>query len=1477
MLKRIIFAFSAAALLCAQQTAMPSRAIEALIGKARALEARGRADLAAQTWQQLLTIDPDQQDAIAGLARTARMQGKNAEADAYLGRLRTANPANPDIKQIESIGTAPKKNADLEEASRLSASGQYDKAVAAYRKGMGGSVPPPELIIPYYETLAATKEGWDQATAALQELIRKTPASQDYKLLLGRLYTYRPPTRMKGVALLEQLSGPLAQPARVAWHQALVWENGSARSAESMRSYLSRYPDTELEALVKRQPANAVQAVAGGDDVRRGYLALNNDDVPGALGLFEQALAKNPKHSGALTGIGFVRMKQQDFPAALKSFEAAAAAGPETRVLRDAMKEARFWTAMQQGASALKASRPEEAVECFRKAITEHPDHSEAMEGYAGALMQHGDYSTALPYLERLVKADAKRVRAWKDLIVAKQYTSGAQAALDTIGSIPPAVVSKLSGDLEYLAVLTGIEQRAGRMADARQTFARASALAEKTRTALPPYLEMQLGGLYVNFGDAKYAVKHYRAAIQSVPANLDAWEGFLLASNRAKVSGAALKTLEGLPVSVHEAAQARPGFLRAVAALEASVGSLTSAEKLLNRAQVIETADGRDPSFYTQLQLAQLWLEQGKGQQAAAKFSELSASYPENEEVWKGLVLGLQKSGSYDQALEAVRRIPTAVASVLENDVDYVSAVAGLYKDTNSTEDAARFLREATSRFASQGRTVPPALTIQLAWVLVDKPGSERDLFVLLRNARTRTDYSTEQRKVLNDIWTAWLTRSANSSIVAGDTRHAISILEAGVRMLPAELRLQRALASALLTAGDPKRSTAIYQAAGFREAAATDYVAAVGAAMGAEETRLAQNWMKEGLTQFPRDTELLSLAGKQAAAKGDFRKAEGFWRLALQEVDSQNQEKLAKSLRSGPEGIPDLKLTDLADQAGAVLLSRASSPSVAPAETTQPLSYRLPWAVEPSSGMQQIAAVRPGDAVQQAVDSSRVTDALLADIVAASGSSEKPGSPVVAVANRTTVRKPLAIATKDSLETLIAAVQKPESRADLRRSLEVEKSTLPAPAAPTPGPSAAITEPGSQRIEDLLPSSAPRTTTLAALLEPNAMSVAPADDRDKIMERIKAVENRNTPYVSLGGNVVNRGGQAGFERMMLQESTVESSTVLHGNLRATVVAKSVFADATGPDGQSLYRFGMLPQGDTFSAPGMNGLGAEVQLSGNDFGLRFGTTPRGFLVHNITGGFRYRPGGGPITLMFDRDSVKDTILSYGGAQDPISGRVWGGVMANSGNATGNFGNEKSGAYFNLGFQYLTGQSVETNTRVDGTAGTYWRLAHTSVGSLNAGVNLFAMHYAKNLRYFTTGQGGYFSPQRFYLFNVPVTWTGKSKRFEYVVSSSVGSQSFTEDASPYFPLDPLVQGKNGPYYPKLSSSGINYNFDFRVAYQVAENWFLVGFLNVNNARFYSQQSSGISIRYSFGARPLGTDLALPGIPDWRGRQPFGLQ
>ena len=114
---------------------------------------------------------------------------------------------------------------------------------------------------------------------------------------------------------------------------------------------------------------------------------------------------------------------------------------------------------------------------------------------------------------------------------------------------------------------------------------------------------------------------------------------------------------------------------------------------------------------------------------------------------------------------------------------------------------------------------------------------------------------------------------------------QEAIAILEAGVRMMPSDPRLRRSLAGAFLSNADPKRSFAIYKATGLKGATASEYLSAVGAGIAAHEARMADAWLKEGLLKYPGDTELLCLAGKQAAARNDFKKAEAFWRVALRD----------------------------------------------------------------------------------------------------------------------------------------------------------------------------------------------------------------------------------------------------------------------------------------------------------------------------------------------------------------------------------------------------------------------------------------------------------------------------------------------------------------------------------------------------------------------------------------------------------------
>ena len=97
---------------------------------------------------------------------------------------------------------------------------------------------------------------------------------------------------MKGIALLETLSGAHARSGQQAWKQALVWEAGSARSAESLGRYLTRYPDAELQASSKKARA-ATEDLVTGEDLRQAYKALKAEDLATA----ESSLAQRSKRT----------------------------------------------------------------------------------------------------------------------------------------------------------------------------------------------------------------------------------------------------------------------------------------------------------------------------------------------------------------------------------------------------------------------------------------------------------------------------------------------------------------------------------------------------------------------------------------------------------------------------------------------------------------------------------------------------------------------------------------------------------------------------------------------------------------------------------------------------------------------------------------------------------------------------------------------------------------------------------------------------------------------------------------------------------------------------------------------------------------------------------------------------------------------------------------------------------------------------
>ena len=415
----------------------------------------------------------------------------------------------------------------------------------------------------------------------------------------------------------------------------------------------------------------------------------------------------------------------------------------------------------------------------------------------------------------------------------------------------------------------------------------------------------------------------------------------------------------------------------------------------------------------------------------------------------------------------------------------------------------------------------------------------------------------------------------------------------------------------------------------------------------------------------------------------------------------------------------------------------------------------------------------------------------------------------------------------------------------------------------------------------------------------------------REDAEQQLASLESSYSGWLGGAGMVNYRSGDLGYSRLAALEAPFEFSAPLGYRLRFTFVAKPVFLDSGQADGTSQITVREFlatgpvlvpisqPLGTdtstgplagsttTFSPPAQQnaaGIGGEVQLASSTFAVAAGYTPFGFLVANWTARAQWRPANGPFTFAFSRDAVKDSQLSYGGLRDPGSsslsfpGTIWGAVVANQGNVQYARGDAMSGFYVGAGGQYLTGYNVANNSRIDGNGGAYWRVkAYPEYGNLSVGVNFFGMHYGNNQDAFTFGMGGYFSPQSYFLANVPITWVGHYQtRWHYQVVGGLGVQAFQQDLTPLFPLPAQKASEialNNAALPALTSVGANYDVRADVGYQITPHWFAEGFAGGNNARNYNSASVGFSIHYTFRSQP-STVTAPTGLFPHEGLRPF---
>jgi cellulose synthase operon protein C len=391
------------------------------------------------------------------------------------------------------------------------------------------------------------------------------------------------------------------------------------------------------------------------------------------------------------------------------------------------------------------------------------------------------------------------------------------------------------------------------------------------------------------------------------------------------------------------------------------------------------------------------------------------------------------------------------------------------------------------------------------------------------------------------------------------------------------------------------------------------------------------------------------------------------------------------------------------------------------------------------------------------------------------------------------------------------------------------------------------------------------------------------PLTPREQIEQQLAVLQGASSSWMGGTSTLDYRSGQPGYDRLAMYSAQVEASGTLGPGVRTTFIVKPVLLDAGQATGTDTIQQGTLPLTSTPYVQSAAGVAGEFQLQAANFGARIGSTPRGFLVQNYTGGVSIHPVSAHFTLDFSRDPILDTQLSFAGLRDEGSvtpgfiGNSWGGVIANSAEVQIHSGDALSGWYVQGGGQYLTGLHVANNERIDGDGGAYWTAWHSSeYGTLVAGTNFFGMHYERNLRYFTYGQGGYFSPGAYLLAAVPLTFNGHyGSKFHYRVMGSLGMQAFQEDSAPYFPLDPVYQAaQKNPMYPERTSVGGNYNLETEGSYSIADHWYVGGYASFNNSRDYASDKVGFFVRFLSRSQPMNQEIGPTGIFPIQGMRPL---
>lgn len=384
---------------------------------------------------------------------------------------------------------------------------------------------------------------------------------------------------------------------------------------------------------------------------------------------------------------------------------------------------------------------------------------------------------------------------------------------------------------------------------------------------------------------------------------------------------------------------------------------------------------------------------------------------------------------------------------------------------------------------------------------------------------------------------------------------------------------------------------------------------------------------------------------------------------------------------------------------------------------------------------------------------------------------------------------------------------------------------------------------------------------------------------------DEIAAMERRRAQgYVATGIDYLNKpGASPGISNLTKLEMPVEMHMPIgYGGEQAFVSVDPVYANAGAlqlADNYDFLRYGKILAMDpnmssraAAASQDVRGVALAAGYEGDGLRVDIGSTPLGFPVLDIVGGVRWSHYTATSGFSFEvsRRPLTGSLLSYAGVSDPVTHETWGGVRSNGANMHVSRDSGRLSGFLDLGYYLLTGKNVLDNTELALRTGLDWNFIRAEDSRLSLGLALNSFFYRDNLRYYSYGHGGYYSPQKYYSIALPFRWIGRKERWSYSLQSSVSTSVSYEKDMPFYPADASLQAQGisnaavaAPIYAGGDGRGTGWSLGGALEYKISPQLFGGMQLSMDRSAYYTPNTAIFYLRHMFDAR----SGAVPYPPD----------